>query len=197
MHLHKFAAPAVVLLAATLVAPPVATAEQVENDHYSFTESHIEQEEHGDDFCGGTVEFPVRYDATVDGFFHGVRRGDGLVYFADVFRVVESYTNVLNDKSLTQRTAGRRGDASIVDNGDGTLTITFRFTGRTHVIGPDGDVLFRDVGQVEESIVVDHAGTLDDPEDDTFVEYLGVGKRVGRWDTEGRDFCTDVVELLG
>jgi hypothetical protein len=197
MHLRTLAAPAVVLLAATLVAPPVATADQVENDHYSFTDSHIEQEEHGDDFCGGTVEFPVRYDVTAEGFFHGVRRGDGLVYFADMFRVVESYTNVLNGKSLTQRRAGRYGDVSIVDNRDGTLTITFKFTGRTHVIGPDGDLLFRDVGQLQESIIVDHGGTPGDPDDDEFVEYLGEDKRVGRWDTEGRDFCTDVVELLG
>ena len=54
----------VVLLAASVIAAPAASAEQVKNDHYVFSESHIEQEEHGDEFCGGTIEFPVRSDVT-------------------------------------------------------------------------------------------------------------------------------------
>ena len=186
-----------VLLAATVVAAPAASAGQVVNEHYSFFESHIEQEEHGDEFCGGTIEFPVRSDVTAEGFFHGVRRGNGLVYFADRFMVTESYTNVLNDKSLTHEIVGRNGDQVIVDNGDGTLTITFKFTGRTNIYGPDGTLLFRDVGQVRGSFVIDHGGTLGNPDDDVFLEFLGDSKRVGHWDTEGRDFCEDVVALLG
>lgn len=186
-----------VLLAATVVAAPAATAEQLENDHYSFTDSHIEQEEHGDDFCGGTIAFPVRYDLAVEGFFHVVRRGNGLVYFADAFRFTESYTNVLNGQSLTILRAGRNADQAVVDNGDGTLTITFKSTGRTTILGPDGNVLFRDNGQVQGSFVVDHGGTPGDPEDDEFVEFLGETKLVGRLDTAERDFCEDLVAFLG
>lgn len=186
-----------VLLAATMIAAPAATAEQLENDHYMFTDSHIEQVEHGDDFCNGDIEFPVRYDLTVEGFFHVVRRGNGLVYFADSFRFTESYTNVLNDKSLTHLRAGRNADQTVVDNGDGTLTITFKSTGRMTIIGPDGNVLFRDNGQVQASFVVDHSGTPGDPEDDEFLEFLGESKQVGRLDTADRDFCEDIVEFLG
>lgn len=185
-----------VLLAATVIAAPAATAEQVVNDHFTFTESYIEQVENPG-FCGGTVDFPVRYDLAIEGFAHAVIRGDGLLYFANQFRLTESWTNVLNGKSLTQVKAGRNADQSIVDNGDGTLTITFKDTGRTTVIGPDGNVVFRDNGQVQGSFVIDHGGTPTDPSDDEFVEFLGESKLAGRLDTAGRDFCADIVAFLG
>jgi hypothetical protein len=50
-------------------------------------------------------------------------------------------TNVDNGKALTLNTVERFTDQSIVDNGDGTITITAKDTARTHVYGPDGERL--------------------------------------------------------
>ena len=197
MHIPRLAILTTTLLAAAASLAPPASAEQLENDHFTFVDSHIEQEEHGLDFCGGTIEFPVLWQGEGKVFVHAVRRGDGLVYFADKFHAVESYTNTLNGKSLTFDTTSRGGDQKVVDNGDGTLTITFKSTGRTFVYGPDGERLFVDAGQFLGQFVVDHGGTPGDPDDDEFLEDLGELKLTGRQDSVDRDFCADLVTFLG
>ena len=54
--------------------------------------------------------------------------------------------------------------------------------------------MLSDDGPIWSSFVVDHGGTPGDPSDDVEVpdsfELLRVG---GKHDTEGRDFCTDLV----
>jgi hypothetical protein len=180
----------------SLLAVPAADAKLVSKEHYAFTESHIEQEEHGADFCPN-VPFPVLFEGDTRGTLLVKTKGSGpFPYFADRFQDTAVFTNTENGKSLTQKSVSRFADQTIVDNGDGTITITVKGTGRNHVFGPDGTRLFVDSGQFQFDILIDYNGTPDNPDDDTFLADLGVHKDVGRVDTAGRDFCEDLVIFL-
>lgn len=185
-----------VLVSAVVVIGPAVNADVVVRERFVIDEDHVEQVEHGPTWCP-EVPFLVRFQAHGRGSFMGVRRGNGLVYFAEHVRVAESYTNVENGKALTTRVVANNKDQTITDNGDGTLTITFKGTGRTFVHGPDGSRLFIDAGIFMGQLLVDHNGTPGDPEDDEVVEFLGLVKEEGRHDTADRDFCTDVAGFLG
>jgi hypothetical protein len=181
---------------ASAMIGPSADARVESKEHYEFTESHIEQEEHGDEFCPN-VEFLVLADVEVEGTLLIKTKGSGPhPYFADRVRITEAYTNLENGKTLTQVGSTRVADQRIVDNGDGTITITAKRTGRIIVHGPDGDRLFIDAGQSQISFVIDYNGTPDNFDDDVFVADLGEHKLTGRQDTEGRDFCEDLVTFL-
>ncbi|HEX6249345.1 MAG TPA: hypothetical protein VFZ64_15865 [Nocardioidaceae bacterium] len=181
-------------LALGMTMPGGAVAQPYEREHYSWSDSHIEQEEH-EDFCPD-VEFEVLFTGEGDGFFQGVTHGDGLVYYADHFRVTETYTNTENGKTLTFKRAMSFKDQKIVDDGE-NLIITFKGTGTTRTYGPDGRLLFVDAGQFVVQDLIDHAGTPGDPSDDEWQEFLGLLKEVGRTDTAERDFCADLNEFLG
>jgi hypothetical protein len=183
--------------AASAVIAPSADARVVSKEHYAFTESHVEQEEHGADFCPN-VEFPVLSESDVEGTLLIKTKGSGPHgYFADRFRATHVYTNLENGKSLTSVSDTRVADQTIVDNGDGTITITAKGTGRTFTYGPDGNRLFVDAGQIRFSFVIDYNGTPDNFDDDVFVADLGEHKLTGRRDTADRDFCEDLVTFLG
>lgn len=177
-----------------ITMPGGVAAEPFERERYSFSDTHIEQEEH-EDWCP-EVEFDVLFSVDVDGFWQGVPHGDGLVYYADHFRATETYTNVENGKTLTFRTAMSFKDQTIVDDGE-NLTITFMRVGSTKVFGPDGELLFVDAGQWVGQDLIAHSGTPGDPTDDEWQDFLGVVKEVGRIDTADRDFCSDLNEFLG
>ena len=172
-----------------LAGPPIV------QDHYEFTDSHIEQEEH-EGFCP-EVPFLVRFDVEAEGFFSGVHHGDGFAYFGDRYRITETYTNVETGRRISILSAGAFKDQTITDNGDGTITITSQDAGRTRVFDNDGNLLFRDMGLVRFEILVDTAGTPGDPDDDVFIEFLGDTKEAGLFETADRDFCADILEFLG
>jgi len=89
-------------------------------------------------------------------------------------------------------------DLKVTDNGDGTLTILVNAAGGQRIYGPDGKLLFRDPGMVRYEFLIDHNGTPTDPEDDEFLEFLGVVKgSTGLNESEGRDFCDDIRMFIG
>ena len=177
------------------VAAPTSSAKLLEHEHFSFSDSHIEQEEHGDEFCPN-VEFLTLYEIEARGLDVVKLKGQSpFPYFASNFKFHEVYTNLENGKTFTLLTVGRDADQRIVDNGDGTITITFQSVGRTHVIGPDGDRLFSDSGQFRFVAVLDYNGTPGDPEDDVELSFELV-KDVGHAGTADRDFCEDLVTFL-
>lgn len=179
----------------SLLAVPAADAKLVFKEHFAFTDSHIEQEEHGDEFCPN-VEFLTLFEIEARGQDVVKLKGQSpFPYFASTFKFREVYTNLENGKTFTLLTVGRDADQRIVDNGDGTITLIFQGVGRTHVIGPDGDRLFTDAGQFRFVAVVDYNGTPGDPEDDIELSFEVV-KEVGHAGTEGRDFCEDLVIFL-
>ena len=53
-----------------------------------------------------------------------------------------------------------------------------------------------DAGRATAQIILDINGTPSNPDDDEFIEFIG-GELNGRFETEGRDFCADVMEFIG
>ena len=101
-------------------------------------------------------------------------------------------TNLATGKTFRGQFAGVEKDHSVIDNGDGTLTIEVLATGAEKWYA-DNRLVLRAPGQVRFEILIDHAGTPTDHTDDEFIEFLGLTKgSTGTNDTEGRDFCEDV-----
>jgi hypothetical protein len=150
------------------------------------------------DVCGDVVTFPVLTDHYSSGTEH-LTTHHGLVHFQVHFRDVDTFTNTLNGKTFTVVNKGTGKDLKIVDNGDGTITITFKLVFRQLVYAPDGSLLFRTAGQFRTRETIDTHGTLTDPSDDTPVEgtFTTVKEFVGHDGTAGRDFCQDLAIFIG
>lgn len=124
---------------------------------------------------------------------HVVTRGDGLVYFMDNVNGHESFTNTTTHRSYQHDFHSSVRDQQITDNGDGTLTIISLGAGGETWSADDGTVLHDD-GTIRFGAVIDDGGTPGDPSDDQFLEDLGIVKpSTGTNDTDGRDFCEDLV----
>jgi hypothetical protein len=154
---------------------------------------HDEFSEFVEDFCD-VPGLDVQVDGVVDGTFHVMSRGrDGLVYFMDHVRATRVLTNVANGATVSDREITVSKDHKVVDNGDGTLTITVLATGNFTLYGADGKALARNPGQVRFQFLVDHAGTPADPRDDIELEFLGfVKESTGRSD----DVCAAIADAL-
>ena len=82
----------------------------------------------------------------------------------------------------------------VYDEQTDTLTITVLATGSSRYYDMDGNFVLNDPGQVRFQILIDANGTPTDPSDDEFIEDLGIVKEsTGRNDTQGRDFCEDLL----
>lgn len=146
-----------------------------------------------EDFCevsGMTVEIAFSTDGRVQAVPHG---RDRLAYFLEHLKGRNVYTNVDNDKFVTETFTVVNKDLRVTDNGDGTLTILALATGNGTLYGEDGKAIARNPGQVRVAFIVDHGGTPTDPSDDVFLEDLGLVKgSTGRTD----DFCEAAVPAL-
>jgi hypothetical protein len=174
----------------TAVGP--ATAVPLERGHFHDSGSEVIE-----DFCGDlTVQFDFEADGT---FLFNAHGRDGLLYSSERVHVSRSWTNVANGLTLTQVFNTNSKDLKVTDNGDGTLTILVLATGSENWFGPDGKLLFRNPGQIRFEVLIDHGGTPTDPTDDEFLADLGLVKdSTGRNDTEGLDFCADIIhEFIG
>ena len=182
---------AAVLVVATTATVSTATPQPRERFHETWTETYAA----GEDFQGCILDFPVSdsLDAWVN--VTGVLR-NGIWYYNGTFNETETITNLDNGKTFTRVARGSDRDQTITDNGDGTLTITVQATG-PNTYYADGERLFIDTGMVRFSLLVDHNGTPEDPEDDEFLEFLGLDRLTGVRQTDGRDFCADLEEFIG
>ena len=180
------------LLAATATT---ASADPAIVEHFvdDYTVTHLDGSE---DFCGD-LGFDVVEHGEAKGVFVGTRRGrEGLWYFGDRFTGTTTWSNPETGREFRVEFSGTNRDQLITDNGDGTLTIQVQATGPSRAYA-DGALTFIDTGMVRFSILVDHAGTPTDPADDVFLAFLGVDKEAGLRQTEGRDFCADLVDFIG
>ena len=145
------------------------------------------------DFCdvpGMTVSVAFTLDLRIHVVPHG---RDQLDYFLQHGKRGETLTNLANGKQLTSDLNVIEKDKTVIDNGDGTLTIVILATGNAVLYGADGKAIARNPGQTRFAILVDHGGTPTDPFDDEFIADLGVVKEsTGRSD----DFCTAAVAAL-
>ena len=171
-----------------LAAAAAADARQV------FRETiHDERDIVLEDFCdvaGLTVELTSVLDMRVN----VVSRGpSGLTYFLQHGVTREVIHNPATGTSLTSVATVTEKDMRVTENGDGTLTILILSTGNAVLYGPDGKAIARNPGQTRFEILVDDAGTPNDPSDDEFLGRLGTVKEsTGRTD----DFCEAAVPAL-
>lgn len=174
------------LACVALVAAPAA-AKVYEHvsfvDDFAFTDTN---------FCDSGVTLDVEGTATGSGT--AVVRGDGILYYG-VHVLAEAVVSNPDTGDFV-RTVNRvfEKDLTIADNGDGTMTITVLATGNFTAYDSDGKAIVRDPGQVRFQVLIDHGGTLDDPTDDEFLEFLGLTKgSTGRSD----DYCAAVLADIG
>lgn len=108
-----------------------------------------------DGFCGS--ELQVAYTSELAGSGIIRTRGDrGLEWFHDRFQLVETFTyDGMTVTAIQPNTLNK--DHTIVDNGDGTLSVTVLLTGGSRLIGSDGKLLAKDSGQIRLLLVVDIA----------------------------------------
>jgi hypothetical protein len=181
---------------AVLGAAPAQAAPPIEHEHYSDELDELlptaEDIENGmTDFCG-LVDVPLT--GHVEGVFTQQIRGNSeFPYFSDRFRGTFVYTNPDTGLTFTVVTVANSKDLHVVDNGNGTLSITGLVAGTQNVYGPDGELLFRDRGLIRDTFLVDNNDTVD-PEDDEFLEIIDT-KVAGPHETFDRDFCEDFLEF--
>jgi hypothetical protein len=104
-------------------------------------------------------------------------------------------TNLLTGGTYTNVFATSSKDHKIVDNGDGTITITTLATGGSRFYDAAGDLVLKDPGQTRFAVDVDYNGTPSDPSDDVEVpgSFRVVRSSTGNSDLSGHDFCADLV----
>ena len=172
-------------VAGILAASPV-TAKPIEQAHFHdvidepFT------------FC---EDLDVWFHSEEDGNFLFNQRGDGLAYGSSSVRGTSTWTNLETGGTFTNIWTVHDKDLKIVyDEQTDTLTITVLATGSSRYYDMDGNFVLNDPGQVRFQILIDANGTPTDPSDDEFIEDLGIVKEsTGRNDTQGRDFCEDLL----
>jgi hypothetical protein len=176
--------------ATTLVAAGSASAHPLALEHFSESSHDVIS-----NFCG---DLTVRAVSQVSGSYHLNRHGpDGAAYELVNVRLANSITNLDNKKTLTQRGALHNKFVKIQYNGDGTYTVHARGTGVIQTRGPDGRLFLLNAAAVSYDLLFSDSGTPRDFTDDELIAGPTVIKSVGRDDTAGRDFCTDVHTLIG
>lgn len=127
-----------------------ASAEVIERYSLDFSASGV-----ADDFCGSGLQPSFTYDQTGSGSVK-MRGGDGPLWFHEEIRVVRTFTyNGMTVTDIQPNTLAK--DLKIVDNGDGTLSITVLFTGGARLIGSDGKLLAKNDGQIRTLLTIDTA----------------------------------------
>jgi hypothetical protein len=172
------------LLGGVLGAGPAA-AEPIDKGHFHdvFTDFFD---------CDGT---PTQVDGDVSGNFQFIDRGPALFpYFGESTRGTLVFTNLDNGGTFTEIFSVHDKDLKITDNGDGTITILVLATGSDRWYDTNGNLVLNDPGQIRFEVLIDTNGTPGDPSDDEEIAFLGLVKgSTGRNDTQGRDFCADLV----
>ena len=170
---------ALVLLAAPAQARPIFHEKWHDADSEVF-----------DDFCGIAG---VAHAWDIHGISSATRHGSAqLAYFMDHFRGWESFTNPDTGDAYVHVFSDVVKDHQITDNGDGTLTIVSLGAGNDVWYASNGSLTLHDSGSVRWAALIDDNGTPGNPDDDEFLEDLGIIKpSTGTNDTDGRDFCDD------
>lgn len=150
--MFKNLSPLAALLAGGLIIAAAAPANAAVIERYSLdaSESGV-----ADDFCGVGLQPSFTYDLTGSGFI--MTRGDGeLLWFHEKITEVRTFTyNGMTVTDIQPNTLSK--DHKIIDNGDGTLTVTALLTGGGRTIGSDGKVIAKNDGQVRLRFTIDVA----------------------------------------
>ena len=173
---------------ASLVAATPATAAPIDKGHFDdvFT---------GDVYDCDGIPAQDSVDVHVNFLFN--RRGSSdFPYYRESVRGTDTFTNLDTGGTYTNDFTGNSKDQTIVDNGDGTITITVFAAGGSRWLDQNGKLVLKDPGESRFAFDVDYNGTPGNPDDD---QEVADSFRVVRDSTGvnivGRDFCTDLREF--
>ena len=149
------------LAVASLVASTPANAQPIDKGHFHdvFT---------GDVYdCDGT---PAQDSGDVSGNFVFNQRGSSpFPYYRESVHGTLVTTNLKTGGTYTNIFTANTRDHTIVDNGDGTITITDFASGGSRFYDADGNLVLKDPGEVRFAVDLDYNGTPGDPSDDVEV----------------------------
>jgi hypothetical protein len=176
-------------IAGTVLASTPAFARPIEKGHFHdvFTSDVFD--------CDGT---PAQDQGDISGNILFNQRGSSpFPYFRESVRGTIVTTNLDTGGTFTQVFTANQRDHTIVDNGDGTITITVAASGGARLYDTDGNFVLKDPGHVRFAFDIDYNGTPGDPSDDADVpdSFRIVRESTGRNDLEGRNFCDDLREF--
>jgi hypothetical protein len=177
------------LAVASLVASTPATARPIDKGHFHdvFTSDVYD--------CDGT---PAQDNGDVSGNFVFNQRGSSpFPYFRESVHGTVVTTNLDTGGTYTNVFTANSRDHTIVDNGDGTITITVFASGGSRFYDTNGKLVLKDPGQFRFAFDIDYNGTPGDPSDDVEVpdSFRVVRGSTGNSDLSDRDFCADLVEF--
>ena len=143
---------------AGLVTAAPATAKPLDKGHFHDVYTDVFD-------CEGT---PVQEDGDVYGNFLFNQRGPKhpFPYFRESVRGTIAWTNLNTGGAFTLKFTANRRDHTIVDNGDGTITITLFASGGDRYYDQNGKLVLKDTGHIRFAFEVDYNGTPGNPEDD-------------------------------
>jgi hypothetical protein len=176
-------------IAGTMLASTPATARPIDKGHFHdvFTSDVYD--------CDGT---PAQDAVDVSGNFLFNQRGSSAFpYYRESVHGTGVTTNLDTGGTYTNVFASSSRDHTIVDNGDGTITITEFASGGSRFYDADGNLVLKDPGQFRFAFDIDYNGTPGDPSDDVEVpgSFRVVRSSTGNSDLSDRDFCADLVEF--
>ena len=176
-------------IAGTMLAGTSATAQPIDKGHFHDVGTSDVYTD-----CG----FPAQDSFDVSGNFVFNQRGSSpFPYYRESVRGTVVTTNLTTHGTFTNVFTANTRDHSIVDNGDGTITITDFASGGARFYDTDGNLVLKDPGEIRFAFDIDYNGTPGNPDDDQDVadSFRIVRDSTGRNDTAGRDFCADLVEF--
>ena len=176
-------------VAGSVLASTPATARPIDKGHFHdvFTSDVYD--------CDGT---PAQDSGDVSGNFVFNQRGSSpFPYYRESVHGTGVTTNLETGGTYTNVFTASSRDHTIVDNGDGTITITVYASGTSRFYDTNGRFVLKDPGQTRFAFDIDYNGTPDDPSDDVEVpdSFRIVRPSTGNSDLSQRDFCADLVEF--
>ena len=152
---------AALAVAGTVVAGTSASARPIDKGHFH------------DVFTGDVYDcdsIPAQDSGDVSGNFVFNQRGSSpFPYYRESVHGTVVTTNLETGGTLTNVFTANSRDHSIVDNGDGTITITTFASGGSRFYDAAGKLVLRDPGQTRFAVDIDYNGTPGDPSDDVEV----------------------------
>jgi hypothetical protein len=172
-----------------IVASAPAAAQPIDKGHFHdvFTSDVYD--------CDGT---PAQDSGDVSvNFLFNQRGSSPFPYYRESVHGTGVTTNLATGGTYTNVFTGNSRDHTIVDNGDGTITITVFASGGSRFYDADGKLVLKDPGQTRFAFDIDYNGTPGDPSDDVEVpdSFRIVRSSTGNSDLSDRDFCADLVEF--
>jgi hypothetical protein len=173
----------------SVLASTPATAKPIDKGHFHdvFT---------GDPYdCDGT---PAQDAVDVHVNFTFNQPGSSpFPYYRESVHGTAVTTNLDTGGTFTNVFSANSRDHTIVDNGDGTITITTFASGGSRFYDQNGKLVLKDPGQTRFAVDIDYNGTPGDPNDDVEVpdSFRIVRPSTGNSDLSQRDFCADLVEF--